>query len=100
VTMTQKSKQVAMWVGGSIIGGGLVLTIIGMAAQFWISTEVKAQLEDIPEIVIPDTTQLTTDVAAIKATVDGIDDKADTAIENQQRFEEIFMEYLQNEANR
>jgi hypothetical protein len=77
-----------------------MLTIIGMAAQFWISTEVKAQLDDIPEIVIPDTTQLTSDMAAVKATVEAIDGKADTAIENQQRFEEIFMEYLQNEANR
>jgi hypothetical protein len=94
--MTQKSKQVAMWIGGSIVGGGIVLTIIGMAAQFWISTEVKAQLG---EITIPDTAQLTTDVAVIKSTVLATDAKADQAIANQQRFEEIFMEYLQNEAD-
>jgi hypothetical protein len=67
-----------------------------MAAQFWISTEVKAQLG---EITIPDTAQLTTDVAVIKSTVLATDAKADQAIANQQRFEEIFMEYLQNEAD-
>ena len=96
MTMTPKSKTILGWVVaiGGALGG---LAIVGMAAQFWISVEVKAQLSDVS---IPDTTQLTTDVATIKATVEAIDDKSDTAIENQQRFEEIFMEYLQNEAQR
>lgn len=72
------------------------LAVIGMAAQWWISQEVKAQVSDI---VIPDTSQLTTDVEVIKSTVLAIDGKADTAIASQQRFEEIFTEYLINEAN-
>jgi riboflavin synthase alpha subunit len=92
--MTQKSKQIAMWVGGSIVGGGLALTIIGMAAQWWISTEVKAQLSNV---VIPDTTQITTDVEVIKGSISNIETNVQTALESQQRFEEIFMEYLQNE---
>ena len=89
-----------MWIGGSIVGGGIVLTVIGMAMQFWISTEVSAQLTTKFEgIIIPDTAQLTTDVEVIKSTVLAIDGKADTAIASQQRFEEIFMNYLQNEAD-
>jgi hypothetical protein len=68
-----------------------------MAGQWWISQEVSSQLA---EVSIPDTAQLTTDVEVIKSTVLAIDDKADTAIESQQRFEEIFTEYLINEANR
>ena len=71
--------------------------MLGMAIQFWISVEVKAQLK---EITIPDVSQLTTDVAVIKSTVLATDKKADTALANQQRFEEIFTEYLINEANR
>jgi len=92
--MTPKSKQIATWIGivFSALGG---LVVVGLAAQFWISVEVKAQLS---EITIPDTTQLTTDVAVIKATVLANSDKADMALANQQRFEEIFTEYLINEA--
>lgn len=94
--MTPKTKQAATWIGivFSALGG---LVIVGLAAQFWISVEVKSQLKDV---AIPDTTQLTTDVEVIKSTVLAIDGKADTAIANQQRFEEIFTEYLINEANR
>jgi hypothetical protein len=77
---------------------GLVsLGVLAMAGQWWISQEVSSQLA---EVSIPDTAQLTTDVEVIKSTVLAIDDKADTAIESQQRFEEIFTEYLINEANR
>ena len=92
--MTSKNKTIIVWVV-SFLGGGLVLTILGMATAFWISLEVKDQLDDI---VIPDTTQLITDVAVIKATVLANSKKADTALANQQRFEEIFTEYLINEA--
>ena len=94
MAMTQKAKSIAMWVGGSIVGGGVALTIIGMAAQFWIATEVKTQLESI---TIPDTVQLTTDVEVIKSTLIALDSKADTAIASQQRFEELFIEYLQRQ---
>lgn len=100
--MTPRIKLVSGWVA-AVLGGGLGLAIIGMAAQFWISTEVKAQLTDhIAEMTasIPDTAQLTTDVEVIKSTVVANGAKADIAIANQQRFEEIFMEYLRNEANR
>ncbi len=95
MAMTPKAKQIAMWIGGSIVGGGLALTIIGMAAQFWIATEVKTQLEGI---AIPDTSQLVTDVEVIKTTVTTLDGKIDTALASQQRFEELFIEYLQRQA--
>lgn len=94
--MTPKSKQAAVWIG-TIFGAFGGLAIVGLATQFWISVEVKAQ---ISELTIPDTTQLTTDVAVIKSTVLANSSKADTALENQQRFEEIFTEYLINEASR
>jgi hypothetical protein len=97
--MTPKSKQIATWIG--IIFGALGgLAIVGLAAGYWIHLEVQSQVEDIPAIVVPDVSQLTTDVEVIKSTVLAIDGKADTAIANQQRFEEIFMDYLANEANR
>jgi hypothetical protein len=98
--MTPKSKQAATWIG--IVFGALGgLAIVGMAAAFWISVEVKAQLANHITVMvasIPDTAQLTTDVEVIKATVVANGQKTDTAIENQRHFEEIFMEYLQNEA--
>ena len=84
------------WIVQSIIGlGGMA--VLAMAGQWWISQEVKSQLA---EVSIPDTSQLTTDVEVIKTTVLATSAKADTAIANQQRFEEIFTEYLINEANR
>jgi len=93
--MTAKSKQITQWVIAVVasLGG---LTVLGMAAQFWIATEVKAQLTSVS---IPDTSQITTDVEVIKSTVVAMDSKIDTAISNQQRFEEIFTAYLINEAN-
>lgn len=81
----------------SFLGGGFVLAVLGMAAQFWISTEVQAQLE---EIVIPDTSQITTDVEVIKGSITNIEANIKTALESQERFETIFTEYLINEANR
>lgn len=94
--MTPKSKSIIIGVV-SFLGGGLVLAILGMAAQFWISSEVHAQLEDI---VIPDTTQITTDVEVIKGSIKNIETNIKTALESQERFETIFTEYLINEANR
>lgn len=83
------------WIQGIV---GLVsLGVLAMAGQWWISQEVKSQLANVS---IPDTGQLTTDVEVIKTTVLSTAEKADTAIANQQRFEEIFTEYLINEANR
>jgi len=94
--MTPKTKTVIISVG-SFLGGGFVLAVLGMAAQFWIATEVKAQLD---EIVIPDTTQITTDVEVIKGSIENIETNIATALESQERFETIFTEYLINEANR
>jgi hypothetical protein len=100
--MTPKTKTALGWIltiGGSLGG----LAVVGMAAQFWISVEVKDQLHGHVEDMsgsMDVAADLTTDVASIKATVVAIDSKTDTAIENQQRFEEIFMEYLRNEASR
>jgi hypothetical protein len=98
MAMTQKIKHIAMWIGGSIVGGGLALTVIGMATQFWIATEVKTQLVTGMTHVHPATTQLTTDVEVIRTSVTNIDGKIDTALESQQRFEELFIEYLQRQA--
>jgi len=100
--MTPKSKAITSWIiaAGGAVGG---LAVVGMAAQFWIHTEVASQLDDHVRDMTGSmdvAAELTTDVASIRATVDAIDGKTDTAIENQQRFEEIFMEYLRNEANR
>lgn len=84
----------------SVIQGAIGLVSVGvlaMAGQWWISQEVKSQLSAIS---IPDTSQITVDIEVIKTTVLSTSDKADTAIANQQRFEEIFTEYLINEANR
>ena len=94
--MNPKTSKILGWiaVGFGSLGG---LAVIGLAAAYWIHLEVRSQLTDVS---IPDTTQLTTDVEVIKSTVLAIDGKADTAIESQQRFEEIFTEYLINEANR
>ena len=92
----QKNK-VVQWTIAIIVGlGGLA--VIGMAGQWWISQEVKSQLANIsvPEEVVT----LASDVQSIKTDIENIDDNVDRALESQQRFEEIFMEYLQNEANR
>ena len=93
--MTPKSRSIVIG-AVSFLGGGFVLAVLGMAAQFWISIEVKAQ---VGKLVIPDTSQLITDIEVIKTTVLATSKKADTAIANQQRFEEIFTEYLINEAS-
>ena len=92
--MTLTSRQAAMWIG-TMFGGLGGLAVVGMAAAFWISLEVKSQITPHP-----DTTLITQDIAVIRSTVTANGSKADVALANQQRFEEIFMEYLQNEANR
>lgn len=76
------------------LGGTAVL---GMAGAWWVNQEVQEQLA---AAAIPDTTQLTTDVAVIKGDIANINANVALSLEAQQRFEEIFMEYLQSEANR
>jgi hypothetical protein len=94
--MTPKSKTILQWVVTIVasLGG---LAVIGMAAQFWIATEVAAQLGSV---AIPDTGPIATDVATMKTSIGNIETNVNRALESQQRFEEIFMEYLRDEANR
>lgn len=95
--MTPKSKQTATWIG-IVFGAMGGLTIVGLAAQFWISAEVGTQImahshnTSIQPII--------QDVATIKTDVENIKINVQTAVDSQQRFEEIFMEYLQEQANR
>lgn len=94
--MNPNVKKYGGWI--LTIGGALGgLAILGMAAQFWIQSEVKSQLTSVE---IPDTMQVTQDVAVIKSDIANIKSGVDQALESQQRFEEIFTEYLINEANR
>lgn len=94
--MNPSVKKYGGWI--LTIGGALGgLAVIGMAAQFWISTEVASQLKSVS---IPDTSQITTDVEVIKGSIANIESNVNTALESQQRFEEVFTEYLINEANR
>jgi len=91
--MTPKAKKILSWSASIFVAlGGLV--VIGMAAQFWISTEVAAQLALVPAVVVPDTAQLTTDVEVIKGSISNIEANVGTALASQQRFEEIFTQYL------
>jgi hypothetical protein len=96
--MTPRTKQVAVWLGGSVLGGGLALATIGMAVQFWISTEVTAQLVTGLEHDHSNTTQIVADVATIKTKVENNGENIGRALESQQRFEELFIEYLQRQA--
>ena len=93
--MTLKNNKVVQWTVAIIVGlGGLA--VIGMAGQWWISQEVKAQLAniDVPEEVVT----MGTDVAVIKTDITNINTKVDQALQSQQRFEELFIEYLQEQA--
>lgn len=97
--MNLNAKKILGWI--VIIFGSLGgLAVIGLAAGYWIHLEVKAQITALPVIMVPDITQLTIDVEVIKSTVLAIDGKTNTTIENQQRFEGIFLNYLANEASR
>jgi hypothetical protein len=94
--MTQKTKQLAIAIVG-FLGGGFVLAVIGMAAQFWIAGEVEAQLNSHTHTQTM--SPIKTDIAAIKTEVEAIDANVDRALASQQRFEEIFMEYLREQAD-
>jgi len=88
-TITQ-SDQIRQWVVTAIISlGGL--TVVGMAAKYWISVEVETQ---IGEISIPNVSNIKTDISTIKTDLDNIDENVNRALESQRRFEEIFTQYL------
>lgn len=97
--MTERNKIALQWIV-TAIGGLGGLAVVGMAAQYWIHTEVQAQLikhrnnDDHVEVT------MTTDVEVMKSDINGIKTDVGLALESQRRFEEIFMEYLQNEASR
>lgn len=94
--MTQKTKQILIAIVG-FVGGGFVLAVIGMAAQFWIATEVSAQLDDHTHSAT--TGPIRHDISVIKGDIEDINVNIDRALQSQQRFEEIFMEYLREQAD-
>jgi hypothetical protein len=97
--MTERNKIVLGWML-TIIGGLGGLTVVGMAAQYWISTEVSAQLLEHHEVDSHVEPKLKTNIEVMKTEISGIAADVDTALESQRRFEEIFMEYLREEASR
>jgi hypothetical protein len=94
--MTQKTKQLVIAIIG-FVGGGFVLAVVGMAAQFWIATEVAAQLSDHSHTgsIAP----IKNNIASIQTDIENINTNVDRALQSQQRFEEIFMEYLREQAD-
>jgi len=83
------NKKVIMWIVGSVLGGGICLTILGLAMQQWISTEVGAQLAAAG--VVPAST-----VTALDVKVTGLDAKHEkdiTRVESKaERIAQILME--------
>jgi len=96
--MTPKTIKVWTVVGG-VLGGGLGITILGLAMQFWIVLNVEAEVKKIVHPIDEiEAAQLVIDVATIKTTVTNINKNVDTAVASQERFEEQFIDYLQGEA--
>lgn len=96
--MTPKTSKYLAIVGG-VLGGGLGVTILGFAMQFWISTNVKSQVDDIVHpIDVAEAQQLLIDLNSIKLGLIHIDENLDTALASQERFEKQFTDYLIGEA--
>ena len=92
--MTPKTTKY-LTIVGSVLGGGLGIAILGFAMQFWISQNVKAQVDDIVHpIDIAEAQQLLIDISSIKLGLEHIDENLDTALESQERFEKQFTDYL------
>jgi gas vesicle protein len=94
--MTQKTKNVVIAVVG-FLGGGFVLAVVGMAAQFWIATEVANQLSDHTHST--EIRPVRDDILSIKTELESVNENLDRSLNQQRRFEEIFMEYLREQAN-
>lgn len=69
------SKSAVMWVVGSVLGGGLGLTILGLAAHAWIAAEIKAQLESAGVVPKHEVTAIKEDVAENAEDIDAIESR-------------------------
>lgn len=97
--MKETIKKIAVWGGMIGISAGSVVTVFIFALDSYIGQVVD---EKIAEHIVdhPLMPNINGELTVIK---DGIDDNADRLIElkqSQENFELLFMEYLQNEANR
>lgn len=97
--MKETIKKIAVWGGMIGISAGSVATVFIFALDSYIGQVVD---EKIAEHIVdhPLMPNINGELTVIK---DGIDDNADRLIElkqSQENFELLFMEYLQNEANR
>lgn len=100
--MTPKTKSTWKWVGigiGAIGGGGTVVAILVFALNAYIADAVNAnimsELSKVPTIEKVNNVHATLD--------DGISDNVASISElkvSQDEFRLLFIEYLQNEANR
>ena len=100
--MTPKNKQTWKWIGigiGAIGGGGITTTILVFALNAYIADAVDAKIAS--ELArIPTIETVTNQHATLN---DGISDNVLSISElkvSQDEFRLLFIEYLQNEANR
>jgi len=97
--MKETIKKIAVWGGAIGISGGVVVTILAFALDAYIGKVVDEKIA-AHTVDHPLTTSINGELTIIK---DGIDDNTTRLIElqtSQKQFELLFMEYLQNEANR
>jgi hypothetical protein len=79
------AKAIAAW----ILGSGVVLTVLVMAMQFWISVNVKSQLAEAGIVPVATVTALETRIENLE----GIHDKDITRVESTARqIAQILME--------
>lgn len=94
--MTQKTKQLVIAVVG-FLGGGIILAVVGMAAQFWIASEIAHQLGNHSHH--HEIRPVRDDLTVLKGELQSMNSNLNRSLEQQRRFEEIFMEYLRDQAN-
>lgn len=97
--MKETIKKIAVWGGMIGISAGSVATVFIFALDSYIGQVVEQKIDEkvADHVRMPD---LNGELTVIK---DGIDDNQTMLIElrqSQENFELLFMEYLQNEANR
>lgn len=97
--MNLNVKKIMGWGAAIGVSGGAVITVLVFALNAYVGgvvdTKIKSKMATVPTTIGID--------AKLSNIEDGIEDNAiaigDVA-ESQQRFELLFIEYLQNEANR
>lgn len=94
--MTQKTKQVFIAIVG-FVGGGFILAVIGMAAQYWIANEIDRQYATHTHHI--EMEPVRDEMRSVKQELDNINRNLSRGLDQQQRFEEIFMEYLRDQTN-